>query len=83
MNKKIGLWLLAARPKTLVASIIPVSLGVCLAFEQVSIIRIELIIMCFLFSILVQIATNFANDYFDSLTGADDLRVLAPERFSD
>jgi 1,4-dihydroxy-2-naphthoate octaprenyltransferase len=39
--------------------------------------------MCFLFSILVQIATNFANDYFDSLTGADDLRVLAPERFSD
>jgi 1,4-dihydroxy-2-naphthoate octaprenyltransferase len=67
----------------LVASIIPVSLGVCLAFEQVSSIPIELIIMCFLFSILVQIATNFANDYFDSLTGADDLRVLAPERFSD
>ena len=83
MNKKIGLWLLASRPKTLVASIIPVSLGVCLAFEQVSSIPIELIIMCFLFSILVQIATNFANDYFDSLTGAEDLRVLAPERFSD
>ena len=83
MNKKIGLWLLAARPKTLVASIIPVSLGVCLAFKQVSNIPIELITMCFLFSILVQIATNFANDYFDSLTGADDLRVLAPERFSD
>jgi 1,4-dihydroxy-2-naphthoate octaprenyltransferase len=83
VNKKIGLWLLASRPKTLVASIIPVSLGVCLAFEQVSSIPIELIIMCFLFSILVQIATNFANDYFDSLTGADDLRVLAPERFSD
>ena len=75
--------MLASRPKTLVASIIPVSLGVCLAFEQVSSIPIELIIMCFLFSILVQIATNFANDYFDSLTGADDLRVLAPERFSD
>ena len=83
MNKKIGLWLLAARPKTLVASIIPVSLGVCLACKQVSSIPIELITMCFLFSILVQIATNFANDYFDSLTGADDLRVLAPERFSD
>lgn len=83
MNKRTGLWLLASRPKTLVASIIPVSLGVCLAFKEVSNISIELIAMCFLFSILVQIATNFANDYFDSLTGADDLRDLAPERFSD
>ena len=83
MNKRTVLWLLASRPKTLVASIIPVTLGVCLALKEVSNIAIELIVMCFLFSILVQIATNFANDYFDSLTGADDLRDLAPERFSD
>ena len=74
MNKKIGLWLLASRPKTLVASIIPVSLGVCLAYKQVANVEIGLVFMCFLFSILVQVATNFANDYFDSLTGADDLQ---------
>ena len=83
MNSKIGLWLLAARPKTLVASIIPVSLGACLAFKQVNNLSIPLIAMCLIFSILVQIATNFANDYFDSLTGADDSRELAPKRFSD
>ena len=82
MNKKIGLWLLASRPKTLVASIIPVSLVVCLAYKQVANVEIGLVFMCFLFSILVQVATNFANDYFDSLTGADDLRVIAPVRFA-
>ncbi|MBT3668461.1 MAG: 1,4-dihydroxy-2-naphthoate octaprenyltransferase [Opitutae bacterium] len=82
MNKKLGLWLLASRPKTLVASIIPVSLGVCLAYKQTANVEIELIIMCFLFSVLVQVATNFSNDYFDSLTGADDLRELAPARFA-
>ena len=82
MNKKIGLWLLASRPKTLVASIIPVSLGVCLAYKQVANVEIGLVFMCFLFSILVQVATNFANDYFEYLTGADDLRVIAPVRFA-
>jgi 1,4-dihydroxy-2-naphthoate octaprenyltransferase len=82
VRKKIGLWLLAARPKTLVASIIPVSLGVSLAFQQSKHISFDLIVMCFLFSILVQIATNFANDYFDSLTGADEERTLGPKRFS-
>jgi 1,4-dihydroxy-2-naphthoate octaprenyltransferase len=83
VRKKIGLWLLAARPKTLVASIIPVSLGVSLAYEQSKHISFDLIVMCFLFSILVQIATNFANDFFDSLTGADSERTLGPKRFSD
>ena len=38
--------------------------------------------MCFLFSFLVQIATNFANDYFDFLKGADEQRTLGPKRFS-
>lgn len=80
--KQFGPWLLAARPKTLVASIIPVSLGVSLAIQQSKDLSFELIIMCFLFSILVQVATNFSNDYFDSLTGADEQRKLGPKRFS-
>ncbi len=82
MNNKIGLWLLATRPKTLVASIIPVSIGFSLAYEEVITISFELIVMCLFFSILVQVATNFANDYFDSLTGADDIREIAPQRFA-
>jgi len=33
-----------------------------------------------LFSGLVQIATNLANDYFDSVKGADRIRTIAPKR---
>ena len=69
-------------PKTLVASIIPVSLGTSLAFQQSEDLSFALIAMCFLFSFLLQIATNFANDYFDFLKGADEKRTLGPKRFS-
>jgi 1,4-dihydroxy-2-naphthoate octaprenyltransferase len=79
---KLSIWVLAARPKTLVASIIPVSLGTSLAFQQSEDLSFALIGMCFLFSFLVQIATNFANDYFDFLKGADEQRTLGPKRFS-
>lgn len=82
VHYKLSLWVLAARPKTLVASIIPVSLGASLAFQQSEDLSFALLAMCFLFSILVQIATNFANDYFDFLKGADEQRTLGPTRFS-
>jgi 1,4-dihydroxy-2-naphthoate octaprenyltransferase len=80
VRNTIGHWVLATRPKTLVASIIPVSVGVSLAFNQVGTVRIDLICLCFMFSLLVQIATNFANDYFDFLKGADEKRTLGPTR---
>ena len=75
-------WFYASRPKTLVASIIPVFLGGCLAYRSSSEIDLLLLGLCLLFSILIQIGTNFSNDYFDCLKGADDNRSLAPERFS-
>ena len=83
MRNTIGYWLLATRPKTLVASIIPVAIGVSLAFNQVGTVRSDLICLCFIFSILVQIATNFANDYFDYLKGADEKRTLGPTRVAE
>ena len=78
------LWFIATRPKTLVASIIPVSLGGCLAVKQVGVdvINILLLILCFAFALLIQVATNFFNDYSDNLKGADDQRTLGPTRFS-
>ena len=82
MRKKIVNWVVASRPKTLVASLVPVGIGVSLAFKQTANLSFLLILFCFLFSILVQVATNFANDYFDSLSGADDQRVLGPKRFT-
>lgn len=84
MAGQMVLWFIATRPKTLVASIIPVSLGGCLAVKQVGVdvINTLLLILCFAFALLIQVATNFFNDYSDNLKGADDQRTLGPTRFS-
>ena len=65
-------WLLASRPKTLVASLLPVVAGFLLAYDQSPDVSKVTGILCFLYCLLVQIGTNFANDYFDFLKGADD-----------
>lgn len=74
------LWFLATRPKTLVASVIPVFLGSCLSFQQTGKFNYLLIFLCLLFALLIQIATNFYNDYYDNLSGADSKRKLGPTR---
>lgn len=67
-------WLLAARPKTLSASIAPVVMGGAIAagdglFHGWS---FSAALVC---AVLIQIGTNFANDYHDFIKGADDYRV--------
>lgn len=76
---KLKSWLLAARPKTLWASVAPVLLGVCIAgrdghFQPLtaSIIAVT--------ALLIQIATNFANDYYDYKQGADTEARQGPLR---
>ena len=73
-------WLLASRPKTLVASLLPVVAGFLLAYEQSPDVSKVTGILCLLYCLLVQIGTNFANDYYDFLKGADDRRENAPQR---
>lgn len=69
MNR-IQVWTHASRPKTLVAGISPALIGVTLAISQGSFDG-----LIFLFTLLtgmcIQIGTNFANDYFDFIKGAD------------
>jgi len=75
-------WFEASRPKTLVASFVPVLVG-SKGFLFTKCKNLDVIIVligCFLFSGLVQIATNLANDYFDSVKGADRIRTIAPKR---
>ena len=69
-------WLLAARPKTLIAGIAPVLIGAAAA-KQVDPLLFSL---CLLFSVLIQIGANFANDYFDYLKGADTIDRVGPQR---
>ncbi|MES2199404.1 MAG: 1,4-dihydroxy-2-naphthoate polyprenyltransferase [Chlamydiota bacterium] len=66
----LDIWITAARPKTLCASMSPVLLGSTLAFAEGAFLP-----LLFLFTLLtalgIQITTNLANDYFDFLKGAD------------
>jgi 1,4-dihydroxy-2-naphthoate octaprenyltransferase len=73
-------WISAIRPKTLVASILPVCLSIS-SFDP-SIIGNILIpgLLCLLFALLVQVGTNLANDYYDAKKGTDYFRSNAPTR---
>ena len=73
-------WILAARPKTLVASFAPVLVGSSLAYEKIGFFDYQVILLCLGFSVLIQIGTNFANDYFDFLKGADTEERIGPAR---
>lgn len=72
-------WFAAARPKTLPAGIMPVLVGVSLAraaghFDPL------VAGLCLLAAVSVQIAANFANDYYDGLKGTDAGARLGPQR---
>ena len=73
-------WISATRPKTLVASFLPVMVGASLAFSVQEEINLYLLVLCFGFSLLVQIGTNLSNDYFDFIRGTDRNRLNAPTR---
>lgn len=72
-------WLEASRPKTLSASLSPVLLGTALAYHD-GMFRPLSSLLCFLVAVSAQIASNFANDYFDYKKGADRVDRLGPER---
>lgn len=72
-------WLLAARPKTLAAAIVPVAVGSALAYYYHAFQWIPALV-CLLFAILMQIAANLINDLFDYLKGSDGEDRLGPLR---
>lgn len=75
----IGVWLEAARPRTLPAALAPVCVGTALAARQDALIW-PAAAACLGFALLVQIGTNFANDYYDFLKGADTAERVGPRR---
>lgn len=72
-------WLEAARPKTLPAAVIPVLVGTALAAAHHA-TDFGKAAICLAFALLVQIGTNFANDYFDFVKGADAPGRVGPRR---
>ena len=80
MNKTpIQAWIEAARPKTLPASLSPVLVGSALAYRDGA-FEMAPAVICLMVALLSQIASNFANDYFDYKKGADKEDRLGPER---
>lgn len=75
----IRVWLKAARPKTLPASFSPVLVGCVLAYRD-GVFQWIPAILCVLVALFAQIASNFANDYFDFKKGADTEERLGPDR---
>jgi len=72
--------LLAARPKTLPAAIVPVWVACVLAWKLTGRFDLRLAVCTVGGALAIQIATNFFNDAIDSHKGADTARRLGPRR---
>ena len=67
---KLSTWILAARPKTLWAGVAPVLMGTALALSD-GLLHLPAALAALTFALLIQVATNFCNDYADFKKGAD------------
>jgi len=74
-----NIWLEAMRPKTLPAAVVPVMLATSLAHAHNSSDWCAATI-CAVFALLIQVGTNFANDYLDGIKGTDTAARLGPQR---
>jgi 1,4-dihydroxy-2-naphthoate octaprenyltransferase len=72
-------WFLAARPKTLLAGVVPVMVGTALAYRFGAFVPVAAF-LCLMFSLLSQIASNFGNDYYDFVKKTDDESRVGPAR---
>jgi 1,4-dihydroxy-2-naphthoate octaprenyltransferase len=73
------IWFSALRPRTLPAAVAPVLVGSGLAWKDGHFDG-RAAGLCLGFALLVQIGTNFANDYYDFIRGADTAARVGPRR---
>lgn len=76
---KMKIWFLAARPKTLWAAVSPVIIGCALAYADNGWHWLSALASLF-GAVMIQIGTNFANDYADFKKGTDAEERLGPVR---
>lgn len=72
-------WIEATRPRTLPAAVAPVLVGTALAWRAGE-AKAGAAAACLGFALLIQIGTNFANDYYDFVKGADTAERVGPRR---
>jgi 1,4-dihydroxy-2-naphthoate octaprenyltransferase len=77
----VGAWILAARPKTLVAGWAPVLVGTAFGvFDGDGRLRVVRAAAALIVALAIQIGTNLVNDAADSKRGADKAGRLGPPR---
>ncbi len=75
----IAVWGLAARPRTLPAAAAPVMVGTAVAISEGA-WEPGAFLFCLVFALLIQVGTNYANDYYDFIKGADSAGRQGPAR---
>ncbi len=76
---KFDAWILASRPRTLAAAVMPVIVGSSIAIND-GVFRPIAALVALLCSLLIQIGTNLVNDLFDFLHGSDKKDRVGPQR---
>jgi 1,4-dihydroxy-2-naphthoate polyprenyltransferase len=74
----LAVWWLGARPRTLVAAVVPVLVGASWAGRHA--ISIPRTLLALVVAVALQIGVNYANDYFDGVGGVDTAARLGPRR---
>lgn len=72
--------LLAIRPKTLTAAIVPIMVAASLVYMQQHKLQMWVVVCALLSATFIQIATNFFNDAIDFKKGADTDQRIGPQR---
>lgn len=73
-------FILATRPKTLTAALIPIAVGTSLSYTLQQKVELLVSFFAFLSAILIQIGTNLVNDASDFEKGADTCDRMGPKR---
>jgi 1,4-dihydroxy-2-naphthoate polyprenyltransferase len=75
----VNVWVEAARPRTLPASLAPVLVGTAAGATSHGVVwtRFALVVVV---ALAVQVAVNYANDYFDGVRGIDTVQRAGPRR---
>lgn len=76
----LGSWLLAIRPKSLSAALVPILVGTALSYALHRKVRLDLSLQALACAFLIQIGTNFINDALDFKKGADTHERLGFQR---
>ncbi len=79
IKQQINGWVTAARPKTLPAALCPILPAAALAWSENS-FKLLPVFTALIICLLLQIAVNIANDYFDFIHGIDTPDRIGPPR---